>query len=400
MLGAIYIGLSGMQTYSKGLQIISNNVSNMNTAGFKTTSVSFSDAFNRGGLGSFHAGKGGQSYGSGVQLGGRALDFSAGDMRQSGGDLDIAIKGDGFLVVSDEGRTHYTRTGQFVVNEDSYITLLGGNYRLNVLDASGNPVPVNIDALRTNPPVATQKITFRGNVTADASASQAVVQDIAVHDARGTQQVWKLTLNRAPAEQPPVPNKWIATVTNDKGATLGQPQTVIFDAAGGAPNPATFTVSYTPEGGEPVAVTLDLSDVDNFNSGSTSTIRAAEVDGRGTGALTKVSVNAKGHLELTYTNGQKTDLGAIAIATFRDLQKLEQIGDGLFRNTGAQASVAASDTDGGGVLVSGQIEASNVDLAQQFGDLILIQRGFQASSQVVSVSNDMIQQLFGMRGQG
>jgi flagellar hook protein FlgE len=94
-------------------------------------------------------------------------------------------------------------------------------------------------------------------------------------------------------------------------------------------------------------------------------------------------------------------LGAVAIADFRDPQQLERIGAGLFIDKGgANVRLLASGQDGVGKLLSRQIEASNVDLSQQFGDLILVQRGFQASSQVISISNDMIQQLFGIRGQG
>jgi flagellar hook protein FlgE len=119
------------------------------------------------------------------------------------------------------------------------------------------------------------------------------------------------------------------------------------------------------------------------------------------GALASVGVDADGQIKLTYSN-EKTDLlGAVAIADFRDPQQLERVGGGLLEDRhGARGRLLPSGIDGIGKLVSKQLEASNVDLSQQFGDLILIQRGFQASSQVVSVSNDMIQQLFGIRGQG
>ena len=106
-------------------------------------------------------------------------------------------------------------------------------------------------------------------------------------------------------------------------------------------------------------------------------------------------------MKLTYSNTKTELLGSVALADFRDPQQLQRAGNGLFENRGGgQHRLLSSGADGIGKLVSKQIEASNVDLAQEFGDLILIQRGFQASSQVVSVSNDMIQQLFGIRGQG
>lgn len=399
MLGAIYIGLSGMQTFSKGLQIISNNVANMNTLGFKGTSVTFADSFNRGGLGSFHSGRNGQSFGSGVQLGSRTINFIEGDIRQTGGALDLAIKGDGFLVLSGEnGKTYYGRTGQFDLDNKGYVSLLGSSYRLNLLDASGAASPVNIDDRRTSPPVATGLIKFDRFLTTDSSFNKAVIPDIAVYDSVGVRHVWKVTMDRAIDETPPMPRKWSVTVTDESGAEVGK-QSITFDPAGD-PDPTSFTLAYSPTGSAPMSVKLDFSGVDHIGAGTTSTIRVASSDGRGSGNLSKVTVTENGTLLLTYSNNQTIDLGAVAIADFRDLQKLEQVGSGLFRNNGSEVRLLASEKDGAGTLVSGQVEASNVDLSQQFGDLILIQRGFQASSQVLSVSNDMIQQLFGIRGQG
>lgn len=400
MLGAIYIGLSGMQTFSKGLQIISNNVANMNTLGFKGTSVTFADSFNRGGLGSFHSGRNGQSFGSGVQLGSRTINFTEGDIRQTGGALDLAIKGDGFLVLSGEnGKTYYGRTGQFDLDDKGYISLLGSSYRLNLLDASGAASPVNIDDRRTSPPIATGLIKFDRFLTSDSSSNQAVIQDIAVYDSVGVRHVWKVTMDRAVNETPPAPGKWSVKVTDESGATVGT-QSITFGLAGSAEDPSSLTFAYSPTGSAAMSVKLDFAGVTHINAGTTSTIRAASSDGRGSGNLSKVTVTEDGTLLLTYSNNQTVDLGAVAIADFRDLQKLEQVGSGLFRNNGSEVRLLPSEKDGAGALVSGQVEASNVDLSQQFGDLILIQRGFQASSQVLSVSNDMIQQLFGIRGQG
>jgi flagellar hook protein FlgE len=149
-------------------------------------------------------------------------------------------------------------------------------------------------------------------------------------------------------------------------------------------------------------VVLDFSgNVDSFSAGTLSTLRATSVDGRGLGTLTSVTIDDTGQLKLSYSNQQSETIGMVAIADVRDPQGLERIGAGLFRDKGgAGIRLLGSGQDGLGTLVARQIEASNVDLSQQFGDLILVQRGFQASSQVISISNDMIQQLFGIRGQG
>ena len=150
------------------------------------------------------------------------------------------------------------------------------------------------------------------------------------------------------------------------------------------------------------AVTLDFSEnVTSFSSGTISTIRAASVDGYGVGAVTNITVNADGKIELSYSNEEKAELGAVALADFKDLQLLERAGNGLFSFNGqGERRLFSSNDPQVGRILSGRTEASNVDLSAQFGELIIIQRGFQASSQLVSVSNDMIQQLFGIRGQG
>lgn len=398
MLGAIYIGLSGMNAYSNGLQTISNNVANLNTAGFKSTSVTFTDLFSHGGEGLGYAGNaGGGTIGGGVRIGTPLVDFSQGDLRQSDNDLDLAIQGSGFLVLLDEGQSYYARTGQFSVDKDGYISEQGSGYQLAVLDAGGRAVAVNIDAKRTSPPAATRKIIFTDNLS--SSATQATVSDIAIYDSNGGKQLWTVSFTRA--AEAGATGEWAVSVQDSTGRTVGT-STLKFLGSIVDPTSATIVIDDLPAGADPLSVTLDFSiGVTSYSAGTASTLRAASVDGNGVGALATVSVDEDGKIALRYSNEKKELLGAVALADFRDPQALERVGAGLYRNRGAgQARLLASGVDGMGRLVSRQIEASNVDLSAEFGDLILIQRGFQASSQVVSVSNDMIQQLFGIRGQG
>ena len=397
MLGAIYTGLSGLNAFSKGLQTISNNVANLNSPGFKATSTNFSDIFSYGGGGlTFFRGSDNVQVGNGVRFGDPRTDFSPGDLRQSEGDLDLGIQGSGFLVLLNNGKTYYARTGQFAVDKDGFISQQGDSgYRLGVLDGSGRAVALNIDARRTSAPVATTTIKFADNLS--SSATTATVADLAVYDAQGGKQTWQVKFDKVPNTQ----GKWTVTVTDQTGTTLG---TSALKFTGSAVDPTTekLTFTSTPQGGTPLSVLLDFSSgVTSFSAGTTSTLRSASIDGNGVGALSGVTVDAEGQVKLTYSNKRTDLLGAVAIADFRDPQQLRRVSGGLFENNGSgPARVIASNTDGVGRLVSKQIEASNVDLSQQFGDLILIQRGFQASSQVVSATNDMIQQLFGIRGQG
>lgn len=391
MLGSIYIGLSGLSAYSRGLQTISNNVTNLNTPGFKGTSFNFADSFSYGGLGSnFSRYVSGQQVGAGVRYGEEFIDFRQGDLRQTGGDLDLAIQGRGMLVLLNGEHTYYTRTGQFGIDKQGYVSLLGSDYKLGVMNSSGQAETVNIDAHKTYPPQKTTKIVFADNLS--STATSATVADIAVYEAGGTKHVWKAAFTPVGTDHP---GEWTVKVTDETGATVGE-KTLKF--IGSVPDPTTSLLTFTSG---TLSVDMDFSKITSLSSGTSSSLRAGTVDGYGIGTLTSVTINEDGKLELTYTNQKTMELGSVAIADFDDPQALSRLGSGLFENrSGGGARLLASGQEGIGSLATRQIEASNVDLSAQFGELILVQRGFQASSQVVSTANDMIQQLFGMRGQG
>lgn len=395
MLGAIYIGMSGMDAYERGLQTISNNVANLNTQGYKATEVSFTDLFDHGGNGHGLTSDG-NNMGSGVRFGSPYIDFSEGTLSATQKDLDLAIKGGGFLVLLGGAQPIYTRTGAFEVSEDGYISLLGTKQHLAVLDDKGHATALNIHDKRTNAPAATTKISFRDNLS--STATEANVPDIAVYDSRGNKQTWSIKFTRGTTSG--VTSSWDVAVTDSSGRSVGT-STLKFTGATVDPTTAQLTISDTPGGADPLSVTLDFSSgVTSFSTGTSSTIQTSSVDGHAPGSLSSVAVDEDGQIKLTYSNGQTSLEGAVAVADVRNPQALERIGNGLYENSGSSAvSLRASKTDGAGAVESRQLELSNVDLSREFGELILVQRGYQASSQIVSVANDMIQQLFGIRGQ-
>lgn len=398
MLGAIYVGLSGLNAYSRGLQQVSNNVTNLNTQGFKASTVSFKDVFGAQGNGGLSYSSGQGSPGHGVENADTQLNLAAGELRQTDRDLDLAVDGSGFLTLLRGSEIAYTRTGSFEVDKDGYIVLSGTQYRLATMDATGHAVAVSVDASRTNPPVATTKVTFADNLSADATADAAhpiSIPSIVVYDKGGAQHVWTAQF----VKDTTADHQWQVSVKDGTGKVIGTTQTLKFDA-GGHIDPTTTTLTFTDSDAE-LSVTFDMSTVSSFAGGSNSTLRSASVDGNAPGTITTVTINEAGQLELGYSNSQKKQLGAIAITDFRDPQELKQRSGGLFTDNGnAGRETLASGDPRVGKIVSRRLEASNVDLSKEFGDLILIQRGFQASSQIISVANDMIQQLFGIRGQG
>lgn len=392
MFGAIYIGLSGLGSYSDGLQAVSNNVSNLNTVGFKANDVTFQNVFGAGSQGGLEFGNAQKGSGYGVSLDELAINFSQGELRQTGRDLDLSIDGNGFFVLMDGDQQFFARTGSFVVNDDGFIVLQNTDLRLGVLDEEGRPTALNIDEFRTDPPEQTNRVTFADNLS--STADDFTIPDLTVFGPNGEENNWTVAFER---DQDAV-DTWSVTVTTAEGTEIGS-ETLIF--ANGEVTQDTSELTFEDEDAE-LSVTFDFSEgVTSFSAGTVSSLRTNDVEGHATGSLATLAVNEQGVLEITYTNEETLELGEVAIADFRDPQSLEQRGNALFEfnGFGQVQFLGAEDTRVGSIL-SQRLEASNVDLGNQFGDLILIQRGFQASSQIISVSNDMIQQLFGIRGQG
>ncbi len=392
MFGAIYIGLSGLNAHAAGLKQVSNNVTNLNTAGFKGTTVSFRDYFGSSDSGGLSHTGSGRPMGHGVGVGDGMLNLKQGELRQTDRGLDLAVDGTGFLVLLDGDRQVFARTGSFQVADDGHIVLSGTRLRLATLDGAGRPVALSVDAARTSAPRPTTTVTFADNLSTTATKPVSVA-DIGVYDISGVRHLWTATFEKDGA------NAWKVSVADNTGRAIGTG--ALKFTTGGTVDPTTTQLTFA-DGADGANVTFDFSKgVTAFSSGDVSTLRSASVDGQGAGTLTTVAVNADGNLELAYSNDQKTVLGAVALADFRDPQTLTQRDGGLFDHAGGQGVEYSGSADPRvGKAVSRRLEASNVDLSREFGDLILIQRGFQASSQIVSVSNDMIQQLFGMRGQG
>ncbi|MDR6411318.1 flagellar hook protein FlgE [Paraburkholderia terricola] len=397
MLESVYIGMSGLTAYSRGLQTISNNVANLNTAGFKTSTPRFADLYygQQFAQGSPGSGKTMQ-FGSGVEYGYSSLNFAQGDLRASSGQLDLAIQGNGFLALLDGSTTRYARTGQFAIGDDGFIEDKASGLKLAALTSSGSLEPIALDGKQINPPQATTVIQFADNLS--SGSTNFSIPNVEVYDANGGKHT--LTIAFAP-DSSIIPGRWQVTVTDENKLPLQQ-GTLQFN--GGIPEPGADKIDFTLNSPDapPLTVTLDFSTgVTGFSAGSTSSLRVSNKDGYATGTLSSMNVDADGQLILQYSNGQTDTLGAIALASFSNPQPLLQMGNGLF--DASQASPPQYRTSSGagvGQLIAGASEASNVDLSTEFGQLILIQRGFQASSQVVSAANEMIMQLFQMRGQG
>ena len=415
MFDSIFIGMSGMEGFSKGLKVISNNVANLNTPGFKSSNLQFTDAFyQQGSAAEFASGNRDQPtlFGSGLETLSTIIDFKSGDTQQTSNPLDVSIGGDGFLVSQDKasGARAYTRDGQLQFNSDDVlVSTTTGKQILGYATADAHDLqPITLDGLKISLPKATSKVVFAGNVSFPQPVTGAdgvvttgpipdVPVDVAVDDSAGTLHTLHLNLTARTDPHGNPTGTWTVTITDGvKPVGIGS---IGFVAGRVSPSQDTVTFTYPPGSGG-TNVTLDFStNVTSFSQGNTSSLGATSQDGYAAGTITKSTFDESGVLTLTYSNGQTATGAQLALAQFRSLDSLQQQGRGEFTSADPAAiALIRPNTAGSAKIAASQFEMSNVDLSGEFSNLIVMQRGYQASSNILSTANDMLQELFDMRG--
>ncbi|PRN03008.1 flagellar biosynthesis protein FlgE [Pseudomonas sp. LLC-1] len=393
MLQAFFNGLSGLLAFSKGLDNVSNNVSNMNTPAYRGSDTFFRSV----------NGQDGQGLGAGIT--GTQVRTKAGDTRQTGNDTNAAITGAGYFVLHDSHQQlFYTRAGQFEIDKDGYLVDSVSQFRVQGVDASGNRGDININERRSLPPTATTKVEMIGTL-ARSGTSEAThqIKDIVVYDASGSSQ--KLTLKFTPQTTSVSSNSWQVDVSNAQG-TLLTSGSIAF-GIDGSPQVGHNTLSVPlATNGSSQAIVLDFGTPGSYNlasqvaSGPSHTLTAKVVDGSAVSGLSTYAFDEKGVMKLTYASGEKRDGSQLVLANFDDSAALIVGEKSLYRSPEYMRPQFGRATEGHfGRIQGGYLELSNVDLAQEFGDILIIQRGYQASSRVMTVSNEMIEQLYnGTRG--
>lgn len=398
MFDAILIASTGLSAYSRGLSNISNNVSNLNTTAYKRSSMQFQDLiYNQ----SSTLGR----EGNGVIAGKPLPVFTQGELRRTGNALDVAIDGAGYFILNRDGKTFYTRDGQFDFNSEGILVSRQSGIPVMSFSDTGQLAPLNITPLRNMAGTPTALIKFDGTLSiADADRSHTI-SDITVVSTAGVASKASVVLND---ETDPavtgVDHRWGFTVRNDRSETVAS-GTLIF-GSDGSPAAGSDKFSFDwPSPGNTQKITLDFgtpgafAGLTSFSAGTTSTARVQSADGKTSGSYTTSAYEDDGSVVLNYSNGEKRTAGRLALAWFAEQDKLVAQGASLWTDPDQSPTlVGAPQTSRFGQLSGGEIEASNVDLTQQFSELIVVQRAYQASSQVISTANEMMQQLFDMRG--
>jgi flagellar hook protein FlgE len=400
MMDAIYTSLSGMQAYSNGLDTISNNVANLNTVGFKSSTPVFQDLVFQSATASLNGEPANTEQGAGVTARTLTQSFAQGQLSATGAPLDAAIDGNGFFVLNDNGTTLYTRAGQFEVNKNGDVVDTTTQAQVMFSTSTSTYGPLNVNASQTDAPVATTTVTLAGNLVQNTTTPTTFTTPaITVYDASGASE----TLTVHFAQNATNPLQWTAQVENATGTVIGT-QALTFNANGSlATGSTSITATVTPASAPQFNVTFNLGTAGAFDgvtstaSGTTSTVQAGHVDGQPLGTLTQYAFTNAGQLQISYSNGDTRTIGTLVLARFETQDQLKEVSKGAFVAAGGAKPTLGTALDQGlGAIDGGHLEMSNVDLTTQFTELITIERGYQAGSQLVSAAGEMMQQLIDM----
>jgi flagellar hook protein FlgE len=402
-------GLSGLNAAAKNLDVIGNNIANSNTVGFKASTAQFSDVY-----AATLGGGGGTQIGLGVALTGVVAGFTQGNISVTNNPLDISVNGQGFFRLDVNGAVTYTRNGQFQLDKDGYIvnstganlsgyaanaagvvsTASFGNLRLSTADIPAQAttqaeVIANLDSRSTPLPAA-------GFLINDPATYHSATS-LSVYDSQGNPHTLSLYFVKT------APNAWEVFAAGD-GVQIGAGSagTLAFQTDGTIDTaattfPSTINVPATAGAATPIAVAVDFTGSTQF--GNVFGVNQLTQDGFTSGRLAGFSIAQDGNIVARYTNGQTRTQGQVVLANFNNPNGLQPLGNNLYAETATsgQPLVGSPGSSNLGVLQSGALEDSNVDLTAELVDMIVAQRVYQANAQTIKTQDQVLQTLVNLR---
>jgi flagellar hook protein FlgE len=415
--------LSGLNAAANNLSVTGNNIANANTTGFKESRSEFADAY-----ASSVGGVSKTQPGAGVQVAAVAQQFNQGNLDLTGNNLDLAINGEGFFTLTDNpadlNSLVYSRAGAFEVNKDGIVTNSQGQallaYKPNgttVADGFSAGVLTTV-SLNTGAglPTSTTKVDSSVNLDANSpaitmafdpldSSTYTNQTSVTIYDSLGVSH--KLTTYFVAGAATPPTRDWTAHhyITDDPLAPVsvdGAPATLTFDSNGKLTVPANGQVplvAWSPPGSSAAPITARMDYSGSTHLSSPFSVNTLKQDGLAAGRLTGISIDDAGVIFARYSNGGTTPLGKVAMTRFANPQGLTKLGD----TSWGQSSASGVPIPGGageskfGLIQSGALEQSNVDLSKQLVNLIIAQQTYQANSQTISTENSIIQTILNIR---
>jgi flagellar hook protein FlgE len=427
--------VSGILAASADLGIIGNNIANSSTSGFKSSQGEFTDIYAASLLGTP-----GTAIGQGVSLNSVTQDFSQGNIEFTNNSLDLAINGSGFFRLSDGGVATYSRAGAFQLDRDGFIVNASGlQLQGYPTDDEGN-ITGELGSLQLSTALVDPKGTGNVSVTANVDSRDLAAEpwnpdanggalnafanppvlakadqynsstSLTVYDGLGNPHVLSLYFAKTAAD-----NTWetrvaidgveIDPVDADGNAVV---PTIPFEANGqlaeankpllvNIANWTPLNANGAPNGAAAQAFTVDLSSFTQF--GASFAVSTVQQDGYTTGQLRGLEIDDTGVLFTRYTNGQSRQQGQIAVANFNNPNGLQPVGDTSFVETfsAGAPTITTPGLSGTGLLQSGALESSNVEITQQLVRMIIAQRNFQANAQMIQTEDAVTQTVINLR---
>lgn len=417
MMRALFSAIAGLQNHITFMDVVGNNIANVNTQGFKASRVTFQDMLsqtitgasapteNRGGVNPAQVGLG-------MKLGGITVLHGQGSFQSTGRATDFAIEGPGFFILKDGQRTFYTRDGAFdiavtgeLINPTNGFKVQGWQATAGgVIDTSITPASVTIPFGQSIAAQETTTVTLNGNLDASKAPGTVFSTTVDVYDSLGDAHPIEVRFTKNALS-----NTWDVTVAStDPDVNIGGGQTeanagdtpVTFSITGGILNPAPgsplrININLAAATGANLTYTMNLN-VDNLTQfASPGQVAATFNNGFSAGEMISFSVGPGGDITGIFSNGTTRAVAQIALASFTNPAGLQRAGSNNFELTSNSGvpNIGIAGTGGRGAIGGGVLEGSNTELAREFTNVVIAQRGFQASSRIISTADSMLEGL-------
>lgn len=405
------IALTGINAASAELEVIANNIANNATNGFKRSTASFADVYS-----STSNGTSNTTSGSGVRIASINQEFTQGDVTYTNNNMDLSIGGEGFFRLEQNGVIEYSRAGTFGIDNSGNIVNSGGGYLTGyeanedgeITSALGR-ISVGSDNL---PPKQTSTLALNLNLDTATEVPIAYDRDdpnsynfstsTTIFDSQGTAHEMSMFYRKDAA------NEWTSySYVGDTEVSQAGGDKIIFDTQGKvaslngvaiADSGTVNTIQFTPiNGTEPQEITVSLSELTQYDI--PFGVNQVTQDGFSTGRLSDIEIDDSGIVYGRYSNNSSKALGQIVISNFTNPQGLSPTG-GTTWTESFSSGVAATGVPGSaslGLVQSGTLEESNVDITEELVAMIGAQRSFQANAQVISTADTLSQTIINLR---
>jgi len=400
---ALYTGVTGLSAHEQAVDVIANNIANINTTAYKAGRASFEDALSETISGGTE-GTNPMQIGLGVTLGAIDPNMTQGSLQATGRATDMAVVGSGFFVLGEGDNVCYTRAGNFGLDGSNRLVSLANG--MSVLGWQADPVTGAVNTSTTingsstiNVPIGTRalarassNVVYQANLDSNTAVGNTVDTSFYVYDSLGNSHRVDLAFTKTADNT----WGWVATGADADPAVAPAAGTLVFDEHGQNTTPtAPCSLALLAPGGatSPIDFAVDFGSVTQL--AGDSSIRAVSQDGLSIGWLESFTIDDTGLITGSFSNGMTQALGQIAMASFTNPTGLLRTGGNNYLpspNSGVP-HITTAGHGGCGTVSSGYLEMSNVNLAEEFANLIVTQRGFQANSRIISTADEMLQEV-------